>query len=225
MYDVSLYGHLTFDRIFDGFEKDNSVGSMGNVWYHLNNTNPNLKINLEPTDIGEALILVNKEKIERASVANLNMKSRTPSILKSKWNHILYLNELSDLSFIKNIKTGLVSADTCRGRVLEDLNTLTYIDFLFISDEDLFMDPVELSGYVKQSVILHYPGGSICYNKDGSTIETMVKVVDNINVLGCGDMLASFFINEYLECNNMKKSIDKSHKLVSNCLGDRNEKI
>ena len=85
MYDVSLYGHLTFDRIFDGFEKDNSVGSMGNVWYHLNNINPNLKINLEPTDIGEALILINKEKTERASVANLNMKSRTPFISKSKW--------------------------------------------------------------------------------------------------------------------------------------------
>ena len=33
--DVSLYGHLTFDRIFEDFKKYNSVGSIGNVWNFL----------------------------------------------------------------------------------------------------------------------------------------------------------------------------------------------
>jgi len=219
MYDVSLYGHLTFDRIFDGLKKDNSVGSMGNVWYHLTKINPNIKINLEPTDIGESLIMVNKEKSERASIANLNLQYRKPVISKSKWNHILYLNELSDTSFIEDIKTGLVSADICRGNVLNELSILKHIDFLFISDEDLFLDVMELSKHVKHSVILHYPSGSVCYNKDGSTIKTDVEVIDGINVLGCGDMLASYFINEYLKCYDVKNSIEKSHKLVSNYLG------
>ena len=221
MYDISLYGHLTFDRIFDGFKKDNSVGSMGNVWYHLNNVNPSLKINLEPTDIGEALILVNREKVERASVANLNMKSRIPLISKSKWSHILYLNELSDVSFISDIKFGVVSADICRGKSLKNLDVLKHIDFLFISDEDIFMDLNELSGLVKQGVMLHYKGGSTFYNKDSTQFSTNVDVLDNVNVLGCGDMLASCFINEYLKCYDIEKSVKEAHNLVSNYLGEK----
>ncbi len=225
MYDVTLYGHLTFDRIFDGFKKDNSVGSMGNVWHHLNNINSTLKINLEPTDIGEALILVNKEKSERASVANLNMKYRTPFISKSKWSHILYLNELSDTSFVKKINQGIISADLCRGRILKDISILNHIDFLFISDEDLFTDIEELYPHIKTAIILHHSGGSVCYTRDGYSIKTDVKILDNINVLGCGDMLASYFINEFLNNGDIEKSIKMSHKLISNYLGEENEKI
>jgi len=44
MYDVALYGHLTLDRIFTNFSKDFSIGSIGNVWKHLNNLDPSLKI-------------------------------------------------------------------------------------------------------------------------------------------------------------------------------------
>lgn len=218
MYDVSLYGHLTFDRIFDGFKTDNSVGSMGNVWYYLNDINPNLSINLEPTDIGEALILINRKKSERASVANLNMMSQKPFISKSKWSHILYLNKLSDVSFISDIELGIISADICRGKSLENLDILKHIDFLFISDEDVFMDLNELSGLVKQGVMLHHKGGSTFYNKNGTQFSTNVDVLDNVNVLGCGDMLASFFINQYLKCYNIEKSVKEAHNLVSNYL-------
>ena len=56
MYDVAIYGHITLDRIFDNFKKDCSIGSIGNVWKYLNRLNPNLKIYIEPTDIGEAMI-------------------------------------------------------------------------------------------------------------------------------------------------------------------------
>ncbi len=215
MYDVSLYGHLTFDRIFDGFRKDTCVGSMGNVWYNLTKINPLLKINLEPTDIGEALILVNKDKSERTSIANLNMVSQKPMISKSKWSHILYVNALSDTSFISDIKDGIVSVDICRGSVLKNLNVLRAVDFIFISDEDIFTEVDNLIKLVRQAVILHHSGGSICYKKDGSKIETNVDIIDNINVLGCGDKLASYFISNYLDTNDIKKSIENSHKLVT----------
>ena len=62
--DISLYGHLTFDRIFEDFKEYNSVGSIGNVWNFLIKINPKLKINIQPTAIGEALVLVNKNKTE-----------------------------------------------------------------------------------------------------------------------------------------------------------------
>ncbi len=214
MYDVSLYGHLTFDRIFDGFKKDTCVGSMGNVWYNLTKINPLLKINLEPTDIGEALILINKEKSERTSMANLNMVSQKPMISKSKWSHILYANALSDTSFISDIKDGIISVDICRGSVLKNLNILKKVDFMFVSDEDIFSEIDILRKLVKQAVILHHSGGSTCYKKDGSKIKTDVNIIDNINVLGCGDKLASYFINNYLKTNNLKQSIEISHKLI-----------
>ena len=146
------------------------------------------------------------------------MISQKPFISKSKWSHILYLNKLSDISFISDIKHGIVSADMCRGKSLENLDILKYIDFLFISDEDVFMDLKELSGLVKQGVMLHHKGGSIFYNKNGTQFSTEVDVLDNINVLGCGDMLASCFINQYLNCDNIEKSVRESHDLVSNYL-------
>jgi hypothetical protein len=223
VYDVSLYGHLTFDRIFDGFKKDTCVGSMGNVWYNLTKINPSLKINLEPTDIGEALILVNREKSERTSIANLNMKSKEPSISESKWNHILYINALSDISFISNIKEGVISADICRGNVLSDLDVLKYIDFLFVSDEDIFMEIDELCKIVKGGIILHNSGGSSFYNKNGFDFKIDVDIIDNVNVLGCGDMLASYFIDSYLKFDDIKKSIKNAHLLVTEYLMEKNK--
>ena len=109
MVDITLYGHLTFDRIFDKFSYDTSVGSMGNVWKNLNYLNSNLNIKLSPTEIGEALILVNKNKSERSSIANLSLYKQQPLIYPSKWNHILYINELQDISFIKTIKKYSIS--------------------------------------------------------------------------------------------------------------------
>ena len=78
MIDINLYGHLTFDRIFNGFKSDASVGSMGNVWKCLNQINPSLKIKLTPTELGEALIMINKHTSERSSIANLNLFSHPP---------------------------------------------------------------------------------------------------------------------------------------------------
>ena len=118
MYDLALYGHLTFDRIYDGNRKNSTVGSIGNVWKFINKENPNLKISIEPTDFGEALIMVDRQKGERASVANLSQTNRHPLIKASRWSHILYLNELSDASFIFEINQGIVSADLCKGKML-----------------------------------------------------------------------------------------------------------
>jgi len=218
MYDVSIYGHLTFDRIFDGFKQDTCVGSMGNVWSSLLNINPNLKIDLQPTDIGEALILVDKLKSERTSIACLNMKTNKPQIHKSKWNHILYLNKITDLSFIDDINDGIISADICRGSVLKDLNVLKKINFLFLADEDIFIDINEIVKLVKDGLILHSNSGSVCYLKEDLQIRTKVDVIDNVNVLGCGDKLASCFISKYLQTNDIKKSIKFSHSFLTKYL-------
>jgi len=223
MQDVSLYGHLTFDRVFSKTSNYCSVGSMGNVWKTLNTINPSLKISLNPTAFGEAVIYVDVDKSERCSIANLNNFTKSPEIQRSNWHHILYINELKDLSFIRDINTGVISADICAGQVLPDLEVLSKIDFLFISDEDLFMDIEALSKLVKGTVIMHHSGGSIAITGT-NRLENSINRIDNVNVLGCGDMFASFFINEYLNTQKNSKNIDlnsiikQSHALVSTTL-------
>ena len=72
MYDISLYGHLTRDIIFEDFDRKDSIGSIANVWSTLVQINPSLKINLQPTSIGQSLIYVDKETSIRVSKPQLN---------------------------------------------------------------------------------------------------------------------------------------------------------
>lgn len=220
MFDVSLYGNITFDRIINKELTDNTVGSIGNVWKYLNYINSRLKINIQPTDFGEALILVNEDTTERASTANMSLYNIQPQIKDSKWNHIAYLNQLQDLSFINKINTGIISADICRGNKLHDIKILKEINYLFLADEDIFMDITDIIDLVKDGLILHHSGGSSCFMKDNtnSQFSTKVDVLQNINVLGCGDMFVSFFIDNFLKTNNFKNSIRNSHKLVTEYL-------
>ncbi len=217
--DISLYGHLTFDRIFEDFKEYNSIGSIGNVWNFLLKINPKLKVNIQPTAIGEALVLVNKNKTERTSVGQLNIKTKKPIIVDSKWNHIMYINELPDLSFIYDIKKGIISADLCKGKPIENKTVLQHIDYLFISDEDVFMNIKELGKLIKGWVIMHHKGGSVCTNGN-KTIETKVSTIENVNVLGVGDMFAASFMNEYLNSGSkkLKDIVVNSHKEVTNHL-------
>ena len=71
-FDIALYGHLTVDRIFEGFTKTNGLGSIANVWKALVKENPSLKIYISPTEIGEAIVYVDKNTSERFSKASLS---------------------------------------------------------------------------------------------------------------------------------------------------------
>jgi hypothetical protein len=215
MYDVNLFGHLTFDRIFDGTTRTDGVGSMGNVWDALLTIEPTFKINLEPTDIGEAIILVDQEKAERTSVAKLNLKSKKPDIYPARWNHILYLNAMSDPSFIKNIDDGIMSADLCGGPNELPISMYQYLDFLFVAEEDLPHSLDLLKQYVNIAIIVHYKGGSTTHICRGDSFTTNVEVIKDINVLGCGDKLAAYFIKYYLDTHNIKSSIELAHKFLT----------
>ena len=192
MYDISLYGHLTRDIIFEDFDRKDSIGSIANVWSTLVQINPSLKINLQPTSIGQALIYVDKETSIRVSKPQLNLKTKLPDIKESKWNHILYVNNLPDTSFIKNINTGIISYDISVGKQI-DVDLLKYVDYLFISDEDMFTDFYSLCNLTKGWVILHHKTGSISSNKK-EKIVINTEEIDNVNVLGAGDIYISNFI-------------------------------
>lgn len=228
MNSISLYGHITTDTIFDNDITYKSVGGLGNVWLMLSKICENYQINVEPTNIGEALILVNKKKSERASIANLNQTKREPIIRDSEWSHILYVNELDNLSFIKEVseKSNIVSIDVCKGKKFNQLSILKYVDYFFISDEDLFIDVNSLAAKTKGWIILHHKGGSKCINKNIS-FEINTPIIDNINVLGAGDMFAAAVINSILNTvdkSNLQLNIKEAHNITSKILTEINEK-
>lgn len=218
MYDVCLYGHVTMDTIICKDSTDCTVGSIGNLWRMFSKINPSLKIGIEATDFGEALILVDKKTLRRSSVANLSIHTRKPTVQSSKWHHILYVNELTDPSFINTISNGIISVDFCRGKQLKNLEILSNVDFVFISDEDVFMDLNKMSKMVRQGVILHKADGSEYYFDGEKRLERKAEIVDNINVLGCGDMFAALFINNELVLSDTGTSLGVSHNLMTQYL-------
>ena len=102
---------------------------------------------------------------------------------------------------------------------MDILESLPYIDYLFVSDEDLSFDIKELANQVKGWVILHYPSGS--YSTDGSkTIVKANNVRHNINVLGAGDTFAACFISSMLRNNDMDQALDYAHQNTIRILTD-----
>jgi len=221
-YDLSLYGHMTIDRIFNEFEESTSLGAMANVWSTISKLGTGLSVKLNPTALGEAIILINKKNAQRVGRGNLNLSTTTPTIYKSKWHHIMYLNRLN-IDFINKIEDGIISADLTDGEI-EINEHLNKIDFLFLSDENLFMDIDELGKLVKGWVILHYPSGS--YATDGKTSYTNeTEVIKNINVLGAGDTFAAVFITSMFNNldNNFDNIIKHTHKKTTELLIDGNK--
>ena len=134
MKDISLYGHLTIDTLLDGETEKKTLGSIANVWKALVELDCSLNIGLSPIDIGQALIYIDKKAATRVGKASLNLRKSSPKIFESKVHHILYLNEISERSFIASLD-GIITADICPGKpVMKEV--LSHIDYLFISDED-----------------------------------------------------------------------------------------
>ena len=215
-YDISLYGHITIDRIFVDFDEHKTIGAMGNVWNALISTDYTLSIDLNPSSIGKAIVLVDKKNVERLGRGILNLKNNVITASRAKWHHIMYLNQLEDVSFIENIKDGIVSADLTSGH-MNNLDKLKFIDYLFISDEDLFMDIEELAKQVKGWVILHYPEGS--YSSNGKeSFKLTNTIIENIDVLGAGDFFAASFIYKKLSEKNEKKCVKYAHSNTTKLL-------
>ena len=220
--NISIYGHLTRDRILHNFEETVTLGAMANVWSTFIQLDSNLSIDLNPVAIGDALILINKANGTRVSRGNLNLEicdKVTPS--SAQWHHIMYLNQLNNLDFIENIKGGMISADLCAGSMDIINDHLHQLDYLFISDEDLFMDIDELGKAVKGYAILHYPSGS--YVTDGeNSFENKTDLISDIDVLGAGDIFSACFIYGCLtDVGDLDEAIKYAHSMTENFLVKR----
>jgi hypothetical protein len=198
MKDISLYGHLTIDTILDGDSEKKSLGSMANVWKSLLEIDSTLNIGLSPIDVGQALVYVDKSAARRYSKANLNLVQNKAKIFESKIHHLIYLNEMSIHDFIPALD-GIITADICPGKsVNKDL--LKYVDYLFISDEDIDGDLSDYVATTKGYVVLHSSSGSFVSNGENEFFYKLPEelMLKGVNVLGAGDTFASCFLYKLL---------------------------
>ena len=224
---VALYGHLTYDTVFDGVKKSERIGAMGNVYRALKELEAPIAVELEPTDIGEAIVLIDTINSRRTSIPHLNIHSKAPSIQKATWSHVMYLNELSNPDYVYDLPLdSIVSADISGARPVDDFELLECLDYLFISTEDLD-SKLEYVEHVTGTVIAHSPDGCTTYTNRGN-VKTYIDnelVLKDINVLGAGDMFAAAFI-EYkvsLPKGNLHDAIAYAQKKTRYLLKKYNE--
>ena len=216
---VTLYGHLTVDRILVDFKETPSLGGIANVWSGLVSQGQGLNVSIQPLSIGHALVLVDKENNYRVGRGSFNVKENPASPTDDDWHHISYINQLSDISFLSQLG-GVVSADITKENPERSLDHLQYLDYLFIAKEDLFMDILELGKLVKGYVIMHHPHGSSI--SDGNTVQDYALpeelFLSDINVLGAGDYFASGFIRSMITGNELQDSVVKAHNIATNLM-------
>mgnify|MGYP001234423481 FL=1 len=217
--NVTLYGHLTVDRILVDFKETPSLGGIANVWSGLVSQGQGLNVSIQPLSIGHALVLVDKENNYRVGRCSFNVKENPASPTDSDWHHISYINQLNDTSFMSELD-GIVSADITKENPERCIDQLKYLDYLFIAKEDLFMDIKDIGALVKGHVIMHHPHGSSI--SDGKTVEDYILpeelFLSDVNVLGAGDYFASGFIKSMITGNDLKKSVINSHHIATNLL-------
>ena len=130
MHKVNIYGHLIIDKIFNqNFEYTESIGGIANVWEGLNRLKNDLQIEINPTSIGEAIVIANTENNTRVGKAILNKKTTdVQNISVSDWHHFAYINQIPNLDFLENIKSGIISADITKENPDNCLRYLHMID-------------------------------------------------------------------------------------------------
>ena len=225
MHDITLYGHLTVDRIFDGFEERQTLGAMANMWRTFKQIAPDLDVGLVPTSIGEAMVYIDRQSCTRYSNFVPDLKTNSPIIKETKISHAMYINKLLDISWLKDL-TGIISADVCAGPKV-DTSLLQYIDYFFIADEDAYADLSTMCKDTKGHVILHTNKSSLV--SDGTAEHSFTidedLFVQKSNVLGAGDMFASSFLYGVNQNMPIDQAQIYAHATASELIKSENEKI
>ena len=219
MKDIALYGHLTIDTITDGETEKKTLGSMANVWKALLELDATLDIGLSPIDVGQALIYVDKPAAQRYSKVNLSLVEHQVKMMSSKISHLIYLNEMTRHDFIPALD-GIITADICPGKSVNK-EMLQYVDYLFISDEDIKGSLSEYTNATKGWVILHSASGSVVSNGEEEFFYKLPEelMLKDVNVLGAGDIFASCFLYKLLEgYGDIRDWIEYSHLTTTEIL-------
>lgn len=225
MFDITLYGHLFNDTIYDGQLETMALGGIANCWKALNSIDSNLSVGLSPTALCESNIYIERKHNKRNSISSFNTEVFDIKIKESKISHIMYINELPNVDFIHNLD-GIISADTCKGTEIKNPNVLEFIDYLFVADED-GQDIDFLRKNIKGHVILHSPTYSRILRKATDIKYNVHEIlhVPNANVLGAGDFFASSFLYAIHKGWTLEGAVEYAHHTTSDLIRKYNEEV
>jgi len=204
-----------------------------------------------------ATIISDISSNKRTSMVNWGACTQgTFEVAPSKWHHIMYLDTLINITeddLINMSKSGTVSVDLCLDQYSSERKwwivnrLLKHVDYLIISEVEAkslmsvfnenniwrsYCDEIAaeyLGKKVRKQCIIHTPHGSIMSNGEATTNYNInFYNGKKMNVLGAGDMFASYFIYSVLKNHNLDKSINFAHELTTKKIinrGVKNEKI
>jgi hypothetical protein len=218
MYDVVIYGHLSVDKIYTGFNLVESLGCIANTWKALSNLSADITIDVEPTEIGEAIVYVDPLASKRYSKATLSKRvHHAPTIKPCKISAVQYVNALVNTDFIKELD-GIVMCDVCTGVPL-DHALLEHIDILFVADSEIG-NVVDLSKILDNTiVVVHSPQRSFD-NKNNNFILPVENILSKVNVLGAGDIYMACYMYGYLQGKSGAECLEFAHTTTTKILGE-----
>ena len=143
---VTLYGHLTVDRILVGFKETPSLGGIANVWSGLVSQGQGLNVSIQPLSIGHALVLVDKENNYRVGRCSFNVKEN-PERCIDQLQYLDYLFIAKEDLFMdilelgKKVKGCVIMHDP-HGSSISDGNTVENYSL----PEELYLSDINVLG-------------------------------------------------------------------------------
>jgi sugar/nucleoside kinase (ribokinase family) len=178
----------------------------------------------------KALILSGKD---RTSFVNWGCGTDilNPSPTNAKWTHICYLDIIPtiDVSYIKKY-SDIVSADLCLSNPSKEnielvLNQLQHLDYLIVSEtefEPLSYGLLDISNFIEKynlkNLILHTKYKTIIANNNSlDQVMNNHAIVENIDVLGAGDVYcANFIYSQLFNGLNLSDTVKSAHIAATN---------
>ena len=188
-----------------------------------------------------AVILTNKPRATRTGLVKWGTCSEMKKFTEcpASWKHFAYVDKLLNLnkdslaamSGIKSVDfTSFDYNDTERERISDCLGEIDYIvssqeEACYFTKSDYIEDAaLVLGGMCKGFAVLHESSGS--YVSDGLNCEYVCcdhEILDNISVLGAGDIFAASFISCFEEKLTMEEITIKSHHKTFELLREIND--
>jgi hypothetical protein len=185
-YDVLLLGHAVSDFIIDEKKIKIQLGGIYNLYRIFKKYKFNVKA--ETCKFGHAFIKIDRKNCKKIVKAKINEIAISPKIHDCRWMHIAYANEL-DEEYIPIHKDTIYSVDLCKGNKANFSRDPNYI-FLSI-DEHRAED---FKKNKNSTIIGHSEKEVFIFKQNKMLFRKNIDKLQNINVLGAGDALASYFI-------------------------------
>jgi len=219
MIDLAIYGNYVFDTIYTRGGVKQRFGGIANVERYTT-----VSSRIVRCTEGSAVVIDDGGSTK--AVANLQEKVFTPTIVDAKWYHIAYVDCIPDIGFGAELN-GIISADYAEK--VEEIPE--WVDYVFCSDEDWdwsIKRPARLKAMIIHSstrvCVYLCNQGSMERADTWSSYMFEIKCRNDIEVLGAGDMLASFTISEMIKGGDLYESVKKAVENTRKTLEDRSAK-